>query len=62
MKDSISCIRRQALAGAIAALLAGCADVSMKPYQRPDTPDKAAWSRQQSLPVAPAQVITVDWW
>jgi NodT family efflux transporter outer membrane factor (OMF) lipoprotein len=63
MNDSITCrSRRQVLAGAIAALLCGCADVSMKPYQRPDTPEKAAWSRQQSLPVAPAEMITVDWW
>jgi NodT family efflux transporter outer membrane factor (OMF) lipoprotein len=46
----------------VAALLCGCADVSMKPYQRPDTPAKAAWSSQQGLPVAPAEMITVDWW
>jgi outer membrane protein TolC len=63
MNESIrSRLRRHALAGAAAALLAGCADVSMKPYQRPDTPAKAAWSRQQTLPIAPAEMITVDWW
>jgi NodT family efflux transporter outer membrane factor (OMF) lipoprotein len=62
MKDPINGMRRQLLAGAVAALVGGCADVSQKPYQRPDTPAKAAWSRQQSLPVAPAEMITVDWW
>jgi NodT family efflux transporter outer membrane factor (OMF) lipoprotein len=58
----LSGLRRHALAGATAALLGGCADVGMQAYQRPDTPGKAAWSRQQSLPVAPAEMITVDWW
>jgi NodT family efflux transporter outer membrane factor (OMF) lipoprotein len=59
MKNSMT----RALAGALAtALLAGCADVSMKPYQRPDVPAKTAWSSQQGLPVAPADMITVDWW
>ena len=54
---------RQALTGALAAaLLAGCADVSMKPYQTPDAPAKSAWSSQRGLPVAPAEMITVDWW
>ena len=63
MNDSISCrLRRQALAGTVAALLCGCADVSMKPYQTPDMPGKSAWSRQQGLPVAPAEMITADWW
>jgi multidrug efflux system outer membrane protein len=61
MNDSISCrFRQRALAGTVLALLGGCADVSMKPYQRPDTPAKAAWSSQQGLPVAPAEMITVD--
>jgi NodT family efflux transporter outer membrane factor (OMF) lipoprotein len=55
-------LQRQALAGALAALLAGCADVSMKPYQAPDAPGKAAWSSQRGLPVAPAEMITRDWW
>ncbi|MDB5952482.1 MAG: hypothetical protein JWR65_4337, partial [Massilia sp.] len=50
------------LAAAFATLLTACADVSMKPYQTPDAPAKSAWSRQQSLPVAPAEMITVDWW
>jgi len=63
MNDMFSCrLKHQALAGALAALLCGCADVSMKPYQRPDTPAKTAWSSQQGLPVMPAEMITQDWW
>ncbi|MES2150709.1 MAG: efflux transporter outer membrane subunit [Pseudomonadota bacterium] len=50
------------LAGCAALLLCACADVSMAPYQQPDTPAKAAWSRQDGLPVPAAQMITVDWW
>jgi NodT family efflux transporter outer membrane factor (OMF) lipoprotein len=49
-------------AAAIAALLCACADVSMKPYQRPDSPAKSAWSSQKGLPVAPAEMIAPDWW
>ena len=45
-----------------AVLLCACADVSMKPYARPDTPDKAAWSSQKTLPVAPQAMIARDWW
>ena len=63
MNDTRSCrLKRQALAGALVALLCGCADVSMKPYQRPDSPAKTAWSSQQDLPVMPAEMITQDWW
>ena len=51
-----------ALGASLLVLLAGCADVSMKPYQRPDTPAKTAWSSQQGLPVAPAEMIAPDWW
>jgi NodT family efflux transporter outer membrane factor (OMF) lipoprotein len=45
-----------------AALLCACADVRMAPYQTPDAPSKAAWSHQGALPVAAADMITVDWW
>lgn len=63
MNNTRSCsLTHQALAGALAALLCGCADVSMKPYQRPDSPAKTAWSSQQGLPVRPAEMITQDWW
>ena len=51
-----------ALAAALALLLCACADVSQKPYQRPATPDKGAWSSQKGLPVAPATMIARDWW
>ena len=51
-----------ALAVTAAALLSACADVSMKPYQTPDSPAKTAWSSQKGLPVAPAEMIAPDWW
>jgi len=55
-------IGTRALGAALLAMLSGCPDVSMKPYLRPDTPAKAAWSSQQGLPVAPAEMIAPDWW
>jgi NodT family efflux transporter outer membrane factor (OMF) lipoprotein len=51
-----------AAAGAILVLLGACADVSMKPYQRPDNPAKTAWAGGRALPVAPAAMIEQDWW
>lgn len=51
-----------ATAGIAAVLLCGCADVSMKPYQRPDSPAKTAWASGRALPVAPAAMIEQDWW
>ena len=66
MKTSTNSVKRmltrRTLPATFAALLVACADVSMKPYQTPDAPSKNAWSRQQSLPVAPGEMITVDWW
>jgi NodT family efflux transporter outer membrane factor (OMF) lipoprotein len=53
--------RRLALATA-AFLLSACADVSMKPYQTPAVPQKAAWSGQQAAPVSQTEVIAMDWW
>ncbi|CAN7374831.1 efflux transporter outer membrane subunit [Massilia sp. LjRoot122] len=44
------------------ALLGACADVSMKPYARPDSPVKSAWSSQKGLPVTPSEMIAPDWW
>jgi len=55
-------LRNCALAAAAAMLLCGCPDVSMKPYQTPGVPAKAAWSSQKDLPVAPAEMIAPDWW
>ncbi|HEX7634548.1 MAG TPA: efflux transporter outer membrane subunit [Noviherbaspirillum sp.] len=43
-----------------AVLTSGCADVSMQPYQRPDTPAKASWSRQ--APVSASETIAPNWW
>ncbi|ALK99851.1 membrane protein [Massilia sp. WF1] len=54
--------RVPAAAGAVLVLLGACADVSMKPYQRPDTPAKTAWAGGGALPVAPATMIEQDWW
>jgi NodT family efflux transporter outer membrane factor (OMF) lipoprotein len=54
------------IALAAALLQAGCADVSMAPYQQPQSPEKAAWSGTApstgtSL-VSRADVIAPDWW
>jgi len=48
--------------GLCAALLGGCADVSMPAYQRPDSPGKTAWSGQAAAPVSASETITLDWW
>jgi NodT family efflux transporter outer membrane factor (OMF) lipoprotein len=50
------------LAATAAVLLCACADVSMKPYQRPDSPAKTAWAGSKSPPVAAAALIEQDWW
>ena len=67
MNARLSCrtgsrIARHALTGTLAMLLSGCPDVSMKPYLRPETPVKSAWSSQEGLPVAPSDMIARDWW
>lgn len=49
-------------AGLVAVLLCACADVRMAPYRTPDVPAKAAWSRQETLPLSASEMITVDWW
>lgn len=51
-----------AVALGAAALLCACADVSMKPYQRPDTPAKTGWAGTQAPPAAPGVLIEQDWW
>ncbi|MCS0591628.1 efflux transporter outer membrane subunit [Massilia norwichensis] len=54
------------LAGASAVagtlLLGACADVGMRPYQRPDTPAKAAWSNSANVPFSRTEWIVPDWW
>ncbi len=55
--------RRIAFASAVclcAIFLAGCADVSMAPYQRPETTAKSTWSRPAQ--VSAAETITPYWW
>ncbi|NEX62794.1 efflux transporter outer membrane subunit [Noviherbaspirillum galbum] len=47
--------------GVCAMLLWGCADVSMKDYQRPDSPVKTSWAGK-TAPVSPAETIAPDWW
>jgi NodT family efflux transporter outer membrane factor (OMF) lipoprotein len=54
--------RACAKAAAAAAMLAGCADVGMAPYQQPAVPAKAAWSNASASPVSEAEVIAPDWW
>lgn len=49
-----------AVIGLCAALLAGCADVSMPAYRRPETPVKSQWSGRP--PVSAAETIAPDWW
>jgi NodT family efflux transporter outer membrane factor (OMF) lipoprotein len=49
--------------GTAAALLLGaCADVGMRPYQRPGTPAKAAWSNSANVPFSRTELIVPDWW
>lgn len=48
--------------GMCAALVAGCADVSMRPYDRPESPAKTTWSRQPATSVSASETITPDWW
>ena len=45
-----------------AVLLCACADVSMKPYQTPNTPAKTGWAGTQASPTAPSVLIEQDWW
>jgi multidrug efflux system outer membrane protein len=51
-----------AAATAAALLLGACADVGMRPYQRPDTPAKAAWSNSANVPFSRTELIVPDWW
>ncbi|WP_159834946.1 efflux transporter outer membrane subunit [Burkholderia sp. 8Y] len=45
-----------------AALLAGCIDVSVPVYKRPDTPEKTAFTSISAPKTAPAETIRPDWW
>ena len=54
--------RTHTLLAAAVVLSCGCADVSMKPYQRPDNPAKTGWANTTSPPTAPGVLIEQDWW
>lgn len=53
---------RRLFAGVCALLLGGCADVSMKDYQRPDSPGKSSWSQSAAVNVSASETIAPDWW
>jgi NodT family efflux transporter outer membrane factor (OMF) lipoprotein len=58
--DGVMIKRISAMAAAL--LLAACADVGMRPYQRPETPAKAAWSNSAKVPFSKTELIVPDWW
>lgn len=45
-----------------AVLLAGCIDVNVPVYKRPDTPEKTAFTTISVPKAAPAETIRPDWW
>lgn len=55
-------IQQILLSGLCAALLGGCANVHQPPYQRPDTPAKADWSRTADAALPADAVVTLQWW
>ncbi|MDB5760335.1 MAG: efflux transporter outer rane subunit, partial [Burkholderia sp.] len=62
MKPLSNHVPQAAAALSLAALLCGCADVSMPAYRRPDAPQKAAFSQKEGAPVSAAETIAPDWW
>ena len=42
--------------------LAGCIDVNVPDYKRPDTPAKTSWSQTAQARVSPAATVVPDWW
>ncbi|SAL60333.1 RND efflux system outer membrane lipoprotein [Caballeronia peredens] len=44
------------------ALLSGCIDVKVPTYQRPDTPEKTAFTKIDAPKVAASDTIQPDWW
>lgn len=47
---------------ALVGLLTACAASDQEPYQRPQLPDKDAWSLTTDEPPSPAATIRPDWW
>jgi multidrug efflux system outer membrane protein len=63
LPDSFVAVARVISAAAVCtAMLAGCVDVHMADYKRPDTPAKASWSDKTGTLVSPADTIVPDWW
>ncbi|CAG9245639.1 putative Outer membrane protein OprM [Paraburkholderia caribensis] len=63
LPDSFVAVARVISAAAVCtAMLAGCVDVHMADYKRPDTPAKASWSDKTGALVSPADTIVPDWW
>ncbi|CAG9240543.1 conserved hypothetical protein [Paraburkholderia caribensis] len=63
LPDSFVAVARAISAAAVCtAMLAGCVDVHMADYKRPDTPAKASWSDKTGSLVSPADTIVPDWW
>lgn len=56
----VFCVGHIAVIGLCVAALAGCADVRMGDYKRPDTPGKSSWSRPEM--VSASEAISSDWW
>jgi outer membrane protein, multidrug efflux system len=50
------------LSGLCAALLSGCADVSVSEYRRPEAPAKSSWSRPSETVVSASGMISMQWW
>ncbi|NMG77456.1 efflux transporter outer membrane subunit [Aromatoleum diolicum] len=57
--ESRSAFVHALLVGVWVLLAGGCADVRLTEFERPETPGKAAWSRQT---VSAAETIAPDWW
>jgi len=57
-----SAARIFAASAACLSLLAGCVDVHMADYKRPDTPTKASWSDKTGALVSASDTIAPDWW
>lgn len=57
--ESHSALVHALLVGVWVLLAGGCADVRLTEFERPETPGKAAWSRQT---VSAAETIAPDWW
>jgi multidrug efflux system outer membrane protein len=53
---------RLVAAGICILFMASCADLAGPKYQRPDLPEKTAWSRPQASRVSAEETIRPNWW